>query len=200
MNISSARKPMPEATDDQEAAFEADLMRQAQANREDFAPLYERYVDRIYAYCSGRTNTPEEAEDLCSQVFARALSRIDTYRGGMVGAWLFRIAHNLIVDHYRKRRPLVSLDMVDLMEDDPLNSAEEIEQGEMIRRLVAELPEDKRSLLALSLDSDLSSEDVGVIVGKSAGAVRVEIHRLIKQMRKRFEELSGDTNSGESAR
>jgi len=170
---------------------EVQLMWQAKTNPAAFAPLYERYVDRIYAFCHSRTNHPQEAEDLCSQVFSRALGALHTYDGGMVSAWLFRIAHNLIIDHYRARRKISSLDGIDLpTDDDLLEGIEQHELQDMLRLLLDELPDDKRTLLALSLNRELTSEDVGEIVGKSAGAVRVEVHRIINGLRSRYHELT----------
>jgi len=170
-------------------------LRRAQDDPAAFAPIYERYVDRIYGYCRSRTSDEHEAEDLCSQVFAKALTSLHTYNGGMVAAWLFRIAHNLVIDHYRRRKPIVSIEHVTVADDDPFDWLEEAEAGDLLNALIRELPDDKRNLLALSLDRDLTSQDVGEIVGKSAGAVRIEFHRIVKQLRTRYMQLTGETIS-----
>ncbi|MFN8374394.1 MAG: sigma factor [Anaerolineae bacterium] len=109
---------------------EVRLMQQAQRNPALFAPLYERYVDRVYAYCRRRAASPQDAEDLCSMVFARALAGLHTYQGGHVAAWLFRIAHNVVVNHYRGRVPLVPLDddfSADDLHFDAVERAEELD-------------------------------------------------------------------------
>jgi len=69
---------------------------------------------------------------------------------------------------------------------------DDFEQWQMLSQLVATLPDDQRELLALMLDAELSSQEVGEIVGKSAGAVRVQFHRLLKQLRERYAQISGE--------
>ena len=78
-----------------------------------FAVIYERYVDRIYAYCACRVGI-QDAEDVTSQVFVKALGALGGYRGGSVAAWLFRIARSCVVDHLRYRRSPVSLEAHDI--------------------------------------------------------------------------------------
>ena len=160
--------------------------------REDpaaFAPLYERYFPRIYAYCLRRTGTAEEAEDLTSLVFTRALTGLAGYRGGSVAAWLFRIAHNAVANHLRDRRPQIPLEpTATAMEkapsaDQPLDHLIRAEEQERVARLIAALPERERELLALKVGGGLSAKEVGAVLGKSEGAVRVALHRTIQGLR-----------------
>lgn len=166
---------------------EARIMRLAQTDLQQFAPLYERYFSRIYAYCRRRVASDAEAEDLTSQVFIRALSRLGTYQGGSVAAWLFRIAHNSLANHYRDRRPVASLESVvdDLPADLPetLDLINQAEQFALLDDLLTYLSEEQRDLLALKLEGELSSDEIGEVVGKKSGAVRVELHRIIKRLR-----------------
>lgn len=167
------------------------LMRAARTDPARFAPLYERYFPRIYAYCLRRLGSADDAEDVTSQVFIRALGSLPEYRGGLVAAWLFRIARNAVLNHHRDRRLHLSLDGSDLdLADDAPPPGERLEQAEerqAIRALVATLPDDQQDLLALKLDAALTSEEIGEAVGKSAGAVRVELHRIIQKLRARYE-------------
>lgn len=171
---------------------EARLMSLARAHPEAFAPLYERYFPRVYAYCLRRVNDPHEAEDLCSQVFTRALTGLHSYRGGLVSAWLFRIAHNVVVNHYRARRTVVALDEFDVADDSAGDHFEQIETSRLVNGLVAALPDEQRDLLALTVDAGLTSEEAGAALGKSAGAVRVQLHRIVKHLRERYEALAGE--------
>jgi RNA polymerase sigma factor (sigma-70 family) len=84
------------------------LANEAQHSPDAFGVLYERYLTSIYQYCLRRVETVHAAEDLTASVFERAYARIETYRGGSFRAWLFRIAHNAVTDHYRRRRNVVS--------------------------------------------------------------------------------------------
>jgi RNA polymerase sigma-70 factor (ECF subfamily) len=169
---------------------EKQLMLAARTDPDRFAPLYERYFPRIYAYCLRRTSNTQEAEDLTSTVFIRALNGLDGYRGGSVAAWLFRIAHNTLVNHLRDRRPQISMEavVVEIPDDQP-GPAEHLQNAESIaaiNALVAELPDSQRDLLALKLAAGLTSEEIGVVLGKRAGTVRVELHRIIKKLRDRY--------------
>lgn len=172
---------------------EVRIMQLAKRDRLLFAPIYEQYFDRVYAYCLRRTDGPQEAEDLCSLVFSRALAGLDSYRGGLVAAWLFQIAHNTVIKHYRARRWVTALDDAEDVEDEPAFEAlDEMETWQTLSHLVGTLPDDQRKLLALMLDSALSSQEVGAIVGKSAGAVRVQFHRLLKYLREEYVKISGE--------
>lgn len=179
------RRTLPPPEPD--GADERHIMQQAQRDPAAFAPLYERYFDRVYAYCLRRAADAREAEDLCSQVFMRALAGIKTYQGGMVAAWLFQIAHNVVVSHYRQRRQVVALDDFDLLPDD--STADQIEQAEearLMRQLVAALPAEQQHLLALTLDAGLTSVEIGAALGKSPVSIRVQLHRIIQKLRQRY--------------
>lgn len=180
------------AADQAEAEIEARLMRLAQGDPALFAPLYERYVARIYAYCLRRCEGEDEAEDLCSQVFTKALTGLHTYRGGLVSAWLFQIAHNVVANHYRARRQVFPLDSLDPPDDSMAESIEQAEEGRILNALVAALPDDQRDLLSLALDGGLTSQEAGAVLGKSAGAVRVQLHRIVKQLRERYLKVTGE--------
>jgi RNA polymerase sigma-70 factor, ECF subfamily len=172
---------------------EVRIMQLARHDRLLFAPIYEQYFDRVYAYCLRRTNGIQEAEDLCSLVFSRALGGLESYRGGMVAAWLFQIAHNTVIKHYRARRMVTALEDIEELEaESDLEQVDDLEQWRMLSGLVATLPDEQRELLALMLDAELSSQEVGDILGKSAVAVRVQFHRLLKQLRERYAQISGE--------
>lgn len=174
-------------------ADEQRILSLAQTDPAQFAPIYEHYVDRVYAYCLRRVNDPQEAEDLCSQVFTRVLIALPTYRGGVFAAWLFQIAHNTVVNHYRARRAqVISLDAVDLADENAWLCTEGSDDQRLLRQLLAEMPEDQRDLLALTLDAELTSQEIGTLLGKSAGAVRTQLHRIIKGLRERFHHLAGE--------
>ncbi len=172
---------------DAQAELERRLMALAQADPAGFAPLYQRYFARIYAYCRRRADSAQEAEDLASQVFVQALHGLAGYRGGSVAAWLFRIAHNVALNQRRARRAEVSLDAHDFdLEDEhptPSESLDDAEARAAVRALVATLPDAQQNLLALKLVAGLTSEEIGAVLGKSPGAVRVELHRVIQRLR-----------------
>jgi RNA polymerase sigma-70 factor (ECF subfamily) len=170
---------------------ESALLHAARDNRAHFELIYNRYFSRIYTYCCRRVNTEQEAEDLTSIIFTRALAGLDRYRGGSVAAWLFRIAHNVIANYHRDHRPVVSLDD-DIIDSRPAPSEHIIraEECALIRALVADLPADDQEIVTLRIYADLTSAEIGSIVGKRAGAVRMKLHRILKQLGTRLNEES----------
>lgn len=81
------------------------LVAAAQADRQAFAPLYDRYLDPVYRYCLRRLGSREAAEDATGQVFAKALAALPGYRDRSFRGWLFTIAHNVVGDAFRRPPP-----------------------------------------------------------------------------------------------
>jgi RNA polymerase sigma-70 factor, ECF subfamily len=166
---------------------EVRIMQAARTDMARFAPLYDRYAPRIYAYCLRRVRNREEAEDLTSLIFTRALDALPDYRNGAVVTWLFRIAHNTVVSHFRASRSYVPIDLMeDDLETEELDLIDQISHGEtqhQVRTFLKTLPDDQRELIGLKISAGLTSEQAGEVIGKSAGAVRVEFHRIIKRLR-----------------
>jgi RNA polymerase sigma-70 factor (ECF subfamily) len=153
-----------------------------------FRPVYEEYFPRIYRYCLRRVSCPQEAEDLTSQIFTRALANLSSYRGGSMPAWLFRIAHNVVANHLRDRRVTIPLEELEEAEsvaegDGALGRVMDDEERLLAARLIEQLPDEQRELLALRIAGGLSAKEVGQVIGKSEGAVRVAIHRIVQQLR-----------------
>jgi len=185
-----------EAVSDEWLGFEAQIIQEARADPAGFAPLYEHYFERVYNYCLRRIGQAEEAEDLTSLIFTRVLIGLQGYRGGSFAAWLFRIAHNAVANHLRDRRPGVSLEATAfVLMDDLARSGErvlerlvQVEERQEIAKLIAALPEDQRELLALRVVGELSAKEVGAVLGKSEGAVRVALHRIVRHLRQSYQQ------------
>ncbi len=170
---------------------ELPFLTHASATPADLQPIYEQYFPRIYKYCLRRVGSVQEAEDLTSLIFSRALNALPGYRGGSMAAWLFRIAHNVVVNHFKSRRVTIPLDEVQADAEpaeelvDHLVRAEERQQ---LRRLVAQLPDEQQEMLALKLTGGLSAKEIGQVIGKSEGAVRIAIFRIVQQLREAWEQ------------
>jgi RNA polymerase sigma-70 factor (ECF subfamily) len=150
-----------------------------------FKPIYEEYFPRIYRYCLRRVGCSQEAEDLTSHVFTRALASLSGYRGGSMAAWLFRIAHNVVANHLRDRRVTIPLEETESVAegDGALGRLMDDEERLLAARLIEQLPDEQRELLALRIAGGLSAKEIGQVIGKSEGAVRVAIHRIVQQLR-----------------
>ena len=133
---------------------EAALVCQAKNDPEAFGVLYERYIERVYAYIYHRIGNAQDTEDLTARTFYRALDKLHTYedRGLPFSAWLFRIAHNLVANWHRdhSRRNFLSLDRLWFTSkegDTPEERVEEEERHEALWDAINELPDDRRNLL-----------------------------------------------------
>ncbi len=183
--------PTPEETAlDEERALSA---RACSGDRAAYAELYQRYVVKIYRYIYFKVGSRDETEDLTSQTFLKAWDAIGDYewRNHPFGAWLFRIAHNLVVDHHRARRDHVTLDdATPQLEGRTSRDALRPEQvlGEMItmervRRAIGRLTEEQQQVLILRFFDELSTGEVAEIMGKNSGAIRGLQFRALSALR-----------------
>ncbi len=169
---------------------EENLVRRAQQrDQQAFAQLYEEHFDKIYRYVALRIGNKIEAEDITQQVFLKALQSISSFRwrGIPFSAWLFRIAHNQVVDYLRKRtkQATVPLDesTVSVISDPQLLT----EQGLDIEQLLSatkRLTPTQREVISLRFAGELPIAQVAKIIGKSQGAVKALQHSAIVALRK----------------
>lgn len=158
---------------------------------EAFGELYERYAQVIFRFFYANLNNRFDAEDLTEEVFLRALRSLPKYRdqGFPFPAFLFRIAQNALVDHYRRsgRSALdVSTDEDIQIRDekpDPAESAAKNLQNQELRKVLDQLREDYRNVLVLRFLNDLSPEETAQVMDRSVGAVRVLQHRALAALR-----------------
>ncbi len=157
-------------------------------NENKLAGLYEEYYDRIAHYVYVRIEDKNEAEDIASDVFLRALKSINTYedQGAPMQAWLFKIAHNMVVDHLRKvsKYKTVSIDTVEIKaEDDPAKTAENNITMESTHKAMEKLTPDQRQVLQLRFFGGLSSREVAEVMKKTDGAVREMQRSALEKLR-----------------
>jgi RNA polymerase sigma-70 factor (ECF subfamily) len=185
--------------DDTDLVQEAALVARAQTDPDAFAALYDRYVEPVYRYCYRRLESHPDAEDVTAQTFHRALRRLDQFewRGTPFGAWLFRIAHNLIVDRRRAGAAPLSLDTLTADGFDPTAAAASPdsvlllrEQADTAWAAVAGLPPMQRRAVTLRFGRDLSHAEVGIIIGRSETATKQLIYRAMKHLRERLHEYA----------
>lgn len=173
---------------------EESLIRQAQEDPAAFGVLYERYVDRIYSYIYYRTSDRQEAEDLTSRTFHHALRYLPRYepRGAPFSSWLYRIAHNFVVNWYRDRsqRQMIPLDELALQSEDHLPHPEAgDEEREALLAAIRRLSADRQGLLILKLSQGLSNAEIGQIMGRSEGAIKQLYYRTLRALRRELESL-----------
>ena len=170
---------------------EDQLLRQARQTPSQFTLLYDRHVTSVYRYLLARVGNIQDAEDLTSQTFLEALESLPRYRGtGDFRAWLFRIARNKSIDHYRKHRRDVSLMEDDDFADEGLETPDTaVEQSmalaSVVRHLRALSP-DRAEVISLRLFAQLEIKEIAVTLNKPETAVRMLLHRGIRDLQNRI--------------
>ncbi len=170
------------------------IERAQQGDEEAVTLLYERYVDAIYGYISYRVESAEVAEDLTSEVFLRMVRSLRSYkdRGVPFKAWLFRIAANLITDHYRHKNKHPLTPIYDHFESDDPNPFEQLveDQEQLDMQLALKtLPTQYQDLLILHFVEDLPYEEIVKIMNKSSAALRAMQYRALKSLAQQLEKL-----------
>ena len=162
-----------------------------------FGELYDKYATRIYNYVYYRTGSPQDAEDITSRVFFRAMRHITNYtdRGVPFSAWLYRIAHNLVANWHRdsSRHQEVELEdgyRANKGEEHPETALLESEEQQALMRLIRNLPEERQQLLILKFVEHMSNAEIGQIMDRTEGAIKSLYHRTLLSLR---EEITKDT-------
>ena len=163
--------------------------RAQQHDQEAFAQLYERYFDKIYRYIALKIGNRVEAEDMTQQVFVNALHSISSYkwRGFPFSAWLFRIAHNQVVDYLRKktRQPTLSLnESLTISEDNLQKTVEKKMNVEQLILATRKLTPAQQEVILLRFAGELPIAQVAKIMGKGEGAIKALQHSAIVALRK----------------
>ena len=169
------------------------LVREAQqGGAAAFSALYEHYYDSIFRYVSFRTGNTTEAEDITAEVFVRMIESIHRFKwkGYPFSSWLFRIAHNLVVDFYRKkgRRRMVSLENAPPIMEEGVVDADarmdmELTMGD-VRKAMEDLTDLQREAITLRFAAGLSVAETAKAMGKKDNAVKALQHAGLKKLRR----------------
>jgi RNA polymerase sigma-70 factor (ECF subfamily) len=169
---------------------EEDLVRQAiEGNQSAFTQLYNEHVDKIYRYIYFRVNSRADAEDLTQEVFIKALEAIGSYkwRGVHFTSWLFRIAHNQMVDHFRKQpkqKRAALEEVVVVSTEDPVAMTDRKLEIEELSQALKKLPAAQREVVSLRFIAGLPIAEVARTLGKSEGTVKALQFNAIVSLRK----------------
>ena len=157
-----------------------------------FGSLYDRYQSAIYRFIVIKVGSREEAEDITHHVFLSAWQKVGTYkhRGHPFSSWLYQIARNMVIDHYRSQKDDVSLDKLDpdssiipaVAQSDLFTKM----QLEKVHGAIKELKPDYQDVIILRFVEDLSLKETAAILKKSEGAVKLAQHRAIKELKKKL--------------
>lgn len=166
---------------------EKSLMERArQGETEAFGLIYDVYAPKLYAFIYHKVHHRETAQDLLADTFMRALQAIPRYdadRGG-AAAWLYAIARNLVIDHYRRSRPQTNVeDAWDLASgDDPAENADFRMKIEAVREHLQHLSATERDIVLMRVWQELSYAEIAAALGKSEDACKVSFSRSLKKL------------------
>jgi len=163
-----------------------------------FGLLYDYYVPKIYRFVFLKTGNKAEAEDLVHEVFLSAWQNVYRYRhqGFPFSSWLYQIARNAVIDHYRtskKNLPIEEVDeelvKVNALYQEKLDFDLELEK---LKKNISLLKPEYQDVLIMRFIEDLSQEEIAAAMNKSEGAVRLIQHRALKELKAAYH---GETNT-----
>jgi RNA polymerase sigma-70 factor (ECF subfamily) len=184
----------PAADSGDPPSIEALVDRARQGDADAFGLLYDRFQPEIVRYLAHRVGDPDTAEDLAQQVFLKAWQAIPRYeaRGVPFKAWLYRMAHNQMVDYFRTRRPTTDLEGIDPPEDAEAESLViAAEMTAALEQALGRLSEDHRQVLVLRFLMEKSAREIGEIMGRKEVTVRGLQMRALQALRREIEESGG---------
>lgn len=169
---------------------EGNRLRRAQAlEREALAAIYEEYQPPIYRYVYRRLGHVDTARDVTSGVFQRLLAAFHEGNGphSELRAWLYRTAHNAVVDYYRRQQHRQHLPVDEALIDSNANPGQDAERrilADDVRRALGKLTPNQQQVIALKFLEGLSNKEVAAVLGKSEGAVKSLQHRGLAALRR----------------
>lgn len=157
--------------------------------------LYERYYDRIFRYVSFKTSSSVESEDITAEVFVKMIQSIQSFRwqGYQFSSWIFKIAHNLVVDYYRKKGRTLTVPLDDassVQDESSINSAdvEHVVDVELrmksVQTALKKLTELQKEVIRLRFAGGLSVAETARVVDKKENAVKALQHAGLKKLKK----------------
>ncbi len=164
---------------------DAELEARLHTDPDALALLYERYIEPVYRYCYVRMGNRERAEDATSEVFLRVVAGLNEYQQGNFAAWLFRIAHNVVVDSYRARRPEAAIDDALHLSDPQPTPEDAIAGGEEYEPLydaLAMLNHEQRAVIEMQF-SGWSDAQIAAALSRTPAAVRMLRLRAMQRLR-----------------
>ena len=161
----------------------------ASGNFEAFGKLYHIYVERIYRYVFYQVKDKMLAEDITADVFVKALKAINSCRGkeSTFSAWLYRIAHNSIIDNFRRAKRTMTIEIETARNlSSPKQEAEINLDRQELLEVIADLPPNQRQVIILKFIEGMDNGEIGRIMGKSQVAIRILQMRALAALRERL--------------
>ncbi len=162
-------------------------------DQESFAQIYDLFVEKIYRFIYFKVSNQEEAQDLTSEVFLKAWNasqEAGQVIGSTLPAFLYKIARNVVIDHYRQKKLDASLDAMLEIGEDPITDLELDTKFDLkldlatLEAAMAQLKDEYREIIVMRYIDELSTTEIADVLGKTKGNVRVLQSRAIEAVKK----------------
>ena len=164
-------------------------------SKKEFSQIYDNSIDKIYRFIFFKVSSQEIAEDLCSETFLKGWQAFNKNSKEIENpqAFLFQIARNLVIDHYRQkdRNRTVSTDSIPITDpdEDLQEKAFVASEIEMLKTAISDMKQDYQEVIIWHYMDDYSIPEISQMMDKSEGAVRVMLHRALKSLRNRVDNI-----------
>ncbi len=194
--VSALAEPGSDNTFEVTPDYKATVLEATQGKLTAFEQLYNQHADQIYRYIYYRVSNQSDAEDLVAQTFLQAWTAITNYKpnGSPFVAWLYTIAHNLVVNYYKKseRQAKLQMPLTDWMADvqgqqDPYRELNTRLRNEALRRAILQLGTEQQQIIYFRYVEDWSHQQIAALLGKTEAAVRVIQFRAQRALRQLLE-------------
>jgi RNA polymerase sigma-70 factor (ECF subfamily) len=175
------------AADDKNKNLHQLVKKAASGDEIAFGEIYDRYFEKIYRFVYFRVSHEQTAEDLAAEVFIKAWKNISSIQSDEAfNGWIYQIARNQVVDHYRTRKITVDIELLANVlefEDRMIHRANLSFDQKRFLSALPKLSEDQQLIIRLKFIEDLPNEEIAEIMEKPEGTIRVIQHRAIKQLK-----------------
>ena len=173
---------------------ERTLVENAKVDPKAFSALYDRYFQRIYAYVSWRIGGRSDVEDTVSDIFTKALAKLDSFqwrKGATFSSWIFRIAHNAVIDYYRtgEKRAHSSLEDLPEIESDGLLPDATLDRRrlfETLYQMIQELPSRQAEIITMRFFGEMRNKEIAKILNIEEKSVSSSLFRGLKKLHDTF--------------
>lgn len=181
------------------------LERAREYDAQALAEIYDRYAESIYRYAYRYVGDAKLAEDLTSEVFLKLLQVLGTRRAPrkQLQGWLYRVARNLAVDWFRKQAKGATFSLNEELTpdgDSPATRLEEQELHQDLRDAISQLTPDQQQVIVLRFGEGRKISEIGRLMGKSEGSIKVMQYRAMRRLRKLLENQGKRGNESEKGR
>lgn len=176
------------------------MLKVQEGNLDKLGILFERYKTQLFGYFFRTTWDRDVSEDLVQTVFFRIIKYKHNFSGtGKFTTWMYSIAHNVFIDHYKKNTRFTYVEDFDIYKNEnAVNSSEYVENDESIEILnkaLLKLPHEKKEVLVMSKYQKLKYKEIAEILGCTEGTVKAKVFRALSELKEIYKEMEGKKNA-----